>query len=42
MNNYLLYFFEKKFEEKILKYIYIKNEKNLKKKFIYKNLKKNL
>ena len=32
MNNYLLYFFEKKFEKKILKYIYtIKNEKNLKK-----------
>ena len=30
MNNYLLYFFEKK----ILKYIYIKNEKNLKNSYI--------
>ena len=32
MNNYLLYFLKKKFEKKILKYIYIKNEKKFKKK----------
>ena len=31
MNNYLLYFFEKKFEKKILKYIY-----TIKKKFYLK------
>ena len=33
MNNYLLYFFEKKFEKKILKYIYTIKKISFKKNF---------